>query len=185
MEEVWKQYENWLAANWPNGLKALNPPASEAEITALENAIGINLPSDFIECLKIHNGQSDESGLFDRDIFLSTHEILREWAIWKELLDSEDFKGYESEPEIGVRNDWWHSKWIPFTANGYGDNFCLDLAPIGNGNAGQILSMLHDDPRRGLLAPNFEAWFSKYVSAVIAGDYVFSEKEGCMVLIDK
>ena len=66
MKDIWNQFENWLSTNWPDGLAALNPPATDHEIASLESALGVKLPQDFIECLKVHNGQSEMfGGVFD------------------------------------------------------------------------------------------------------------------------
>ncbi|WP_377161787.1 SMI1/KNR4 family protein [Roseateles sp. UC29_93] len=182
MNDLWKQLEDWLAANWPEGLASLNPPATDEEISALEQALGARLPQDFIDCLKIHNGQSDSAGgLFDNADFLSTSAILDQWTVWKELLDSGDFEGIESEPEEGVRNDWWNARWIPFTYNGAGDHYCLDLAPDEAGQVGQVITMWHDSSEREILGNSFAAWLKQYVSDVLAGEYVYSDDYGGLV----
>ncbi len=175
MNELWTQLEAWLAAHWPEGLAALNPPATAQEIAQLEAALGCQLPQDFVECLKVHNGQSQDLGLFDGTEYLSTQRILSEWTVWKQLLDGGDFAGIQSEPELGIRDDWWNAKWIPFTYNGAGDHLCLDLAPAEGGQTGQVISMWHDMAERGVEADSFEAWFRTYVDQVLAGEYVYSE----------
>ena len=43
---------------------------------------------------------------------------------------------------------WWNPKWIPLTADGGGNGKMIDLDPTGNGTAGQIIQMWHDDPIR-------------------------------------
>lgn len=182
MNDLWKQFENWLSAHWPEGLAALNPPATDEEIGSLEEALGVKLPADFISCLKIHNGQSESAGgLFDNSEFLSTSAILDQWKVWKDLLDSGDFDGIESEPEEGIRSDWWNARWIPFTHNGGGDHYCIDLAPDAGGEVGQIITMWHDMGERELQEGSFDAWFRKYVSAVLAGEYTYSEDFGGLV----
>lgn len=183
MQNSWDRFEAWLAANWPAGLACLNPPASDEDIASLERALDVKLPEDYVSCLKIHNGQRANSGggLFDGSEFLSSDEVLAQWSVWKELLDDDDFDGAESEPAPGIRNDWWHARWIPFTHNGGGDHLCIDLAPAATGHAGQVISMWHDSAERTLLAPDFGAWFKTYVDAVCAGDYVYAEEYDAIV----
>lgn len=179
MNDLWKQFESWLAVHWPEGLAALNPPATDEEIAALEAALGTRLPRDFVDCLKIHNGQSEAAGgLLDNSEFLSTDAILDQWQVWKDLLESGDFDGIESEPEEGIRSDWWNARWIPFTHNGGGDHYCLDMAPDQAGHAGQVITMWHDMAAREIQAASFAAWFQKYVAAVVAGEYTYSEDFG-------
>ena len=119
MNELWKHFEAWLSVHWPDGLATLNPPAADEEIAALERALGGKLPRDYIDCLKVHNGQSDEAGgLFDGSEFLSASGVLRQWKVWKDLLDSGSFEGIHSEPQQGIRNAWWNVLWVPFTHDG-------------------------------------------------------------------
>ena len=177
MDELWNQFTKWLEANYAEELKELNPPASDKEIAELEKLIESKLPQDFIDLLKVHNGQkSYTGGLFDGSEFLSTQRIADEWNIWKQLLDSGEFDGSTSEPEEGIKDDWWNSKWIPFTYDGAGNHLCIDLDPDVKGNVGQIITMWHDDLPRELEAVGFKVWFESYVSGVIAGDYVCVEE---------
>ena len=182
MKDLWIQLENWLSAHWPSGLAELNPPATDQEIASLEAALGVSLPKDFVDCLKVHNGQSPTSGgLFDGSEFLSCAAIQGQWSVWKDLLDSGEFDGIESEPQEGIRSDWWNARWIPFTHNGGGDHLCIDLAPGEGGHVGQVITMWHDMGERAVQAKSFRAWFSEYVAAVVAGDYVYSDDYGGLV----
>lgn len=185
MADTWIAFEGWLGQNWPEGLKDLNPPATDDEISALEASLGVSLAPDFVEFLKLHNGQKGTSGgLFDNSEFLSTAAILEQWTVWKELLDSGEFDGIKSEPDVGVRDDWWNAKWIPFTHNGGGDHYCLDLAPGADGSLGQVITMWHDMGARDVEASSFKQWFTKYVDAVLAGKYVYSEDFGGLIDAD-
>jgi cell wall assembly regulator SMI1 len=84
---------------------------------------------------------------------LSLDRIVHEWTLWKELLDSNTFAGYLSEPDNGIRNDCYNQSWIPFTYNGAGDNYCLDLAP------------------------SFDQCLESYRQALHDGSYVYSDDE--------
>lgn len=164
MKQAWKKLEAILYNTDPDLLADLAPPALHEEISNLERALGVSLPADFVACLKIHNGQQGVSqGLFEDYEFLSTSRILQEWSIWKELLDSGDFKGMKSFPQVGIRSDWWNPAWIPFAYNGAGDHFCLDLAPTGAGISGQIITLWHDDGTREKQADSFAQWFMKHI----------------------
>lgn len=179
MKNEWDRLEGWLSGHWPEGLYDLNPPATDAEISALETALGVRLPADFIACLKIHNGQKAlAGGLFDGAEFLSTAAILTQWEIWKGLLDEGDFDSILSNPELGIKNDWWNARWIPFTHNGGGDHYCLDLDPDDRGFCGQIITMWHDMGDRNIQGKSFQRWFQRYVDAVLNGQYAYSEEDG-------
>lgn len=170
MRREWERLEHWLSANWPDGLADLNPPATDEEIADLQTQLGVTLPPDVIEFLKVHNGQGNRAGgLLDNSEFLSTHAIVDQWKVWKGLLDSGDFNGITSNPEKGIRSDWWNPKWIPITHNGGGDHYCIDLAPADGGVVGQVITMWHDMPEREIQARSMSVWFEKYVSAVLDG----------------
>jgi cell wall assembly regulator SMI1 len=175
MKNNWIALESWLSANWPEGLTSLNPPATDKQISDLERELGFRLPADFVECLKIHNGQCEQLPFFDRMYFLSCEAILTEWRVWKELLDGGDFNGILSSPEDGIKNDWWNTKWIPFTHNGSGDHLCIDADPSASGSVGQVITMWHDMDQRERVSASFGDYFAAYVAGVLAGDYVYCE----------
>ena len=182
---TWTAFESWLGEYWPDGLEDLSPPATDEEIINVEMALGARLPPDFVESLKIHNGQRGSAGgLFDNSELLSSAAIIDQWMVWKELLDAGDFAGIKSDPDAGVRDDWWNAKWIPFTHNGGGDHYCLDLAPGTNGQEGQVITMWHDMGTRVVAGTSFRHWFVKYVDAVVAGKYVYSEDFGGLINAD-
>jgi cell wall assembly regulator SMI1 len=183
MRDVWTRFEAWLSEHWPEGLASLNPPATDEQITGLQQALGVTLPDDYVACLKIHNGQASNAGggMFDGYEFLSTDEILAQWAVWKELLDGGDFAGCNSDPSNGIRDDWWNARWIPITHNGCGDHFCLDFDPDASGSEGQVITMWHDSGERELLSRSFGAWFESYTKRVFSGDVVYSEEYGSLI----
>lgn len=179
MQELWRDFESWLAVNWPEGLADLNPPASDDDIAKLERALGVRLPPDYIDCLKIHDGQRNRAGgLFDNFEFLSCSGVLAQWQIWKELHDRGRFDDIASDADPGIRNDWWNPKWIPLTHNGGGDHDCLDLDPAPTGMCGQIITMWHETANREVQGNSFRVWFRRYVRAVLAGNYVYSKEFG-------
>ncbi|KIA79232.1 molybdenum cofactor biosynthesis protein MoeA [Chromobacterium piscinae] len=181
MDELWRQFEAWLAEHWPDGLASLNPPASDAQIAELVRQLGVTLPADYVACLKIHDGQSGGDFLFDGMAFLSCEEVYRQWRVWKELLDDGVFAGETSEPEAGIKNDWWNPRWIPFTHNGGGDHLCLDLDPAESGTLGQVITMWHETGDRERVTAGFEAYFADFVAGALDGRYTYSEEYGGLV----
>lgn len=163
MKEKWKKLEDWLKVSNPMLLADLNPAATDDDIRILEEKIGVQLPTDFVECLKIHNGQKGSAdGLFSGMEFLSSQRILDEWKIWKNLMDRGHFEHFEAKSEIEIQNTWWNPRWIPFTSNGAGDHLCLDLAPTDRGQLGQIITVWHDDGYRKKNANSFAHWFMEF-----------------------
>ncbi|MGB3879375.1 MAG: SMI1/KNR4 family protein [Diaphorobacter nitroreducens] len=168
MKKQWGRLEAWLRSNNPALLADLNPPASDADIQKLELQLGVELPTDFVGCLKVHDGQRGGAGcLFSDSEFLSSQRILKEWAIWKDLHDGGDFDDAEAESGTGIQPVWWSPKWIPFTYNGAGDHLCLDLDPAGGGRAGQVITLWHDDGSRKKKADSFAQWFAEFVDKTV------------------
>lgn len=168
VKSKWKRLEAWLQGNKPVLLADLNPPASAAEIRALEQRLGMKLTADFVEFLKVHNGQKGEAEwLFSGAEFLSTQRILSEWKVWKELLEHGDFDGARPTPDTGIKPVWWSAAWVPFTYDGFGNHLCLDLDPTSTGRRGQIISVWHDDAARKKVAGSFKEWFSEFVGKTV------------------
>ena len=119
MQEIWLKIEAWLRANAPEHLDILASGASDVQISELEAILSIQLPEDVKSSYRIHNGQTSyDYGLINGCEFLSLERIKDEWQIWKGLLDSgtfqdEDGQDQGCEPDLGICNVWWSSKWIP------------------------------------------------------------------------
>jgi len=184
MKTVWAEFEHWLKLNYPSGVKDLRPPATDKEIIELEIILDCLFPEDYVECLKIHNGQGQNSArLLAGMEYLSVERVEDEWEVWTELIDGGDFVSTKLKVDKGIKNCWWNKKWIPFAYNGAGDHLCLDLDPdiSNNGQVGQVITMWHDQHKRELLAPSFAVWFQQYVTEVIDGKYQY--KEGFAAII--
>ena len=185
MRDIWQRIDKWLGVNAPQVLDTLQPGASEEEIRETEKSLSVEFPDDMKDSYRIHNGQSSGNGGFINGLeFLSLTRVREEWAIWKDLLDSGEFEGYESEPEKKVRPDWWNPKWIPLTSDWGGNHECLDLAPTEEGDVGQIISMWHDDAERQVIANSFRGWLEQFANDLEAGRYTLSEEYDGLVSID-
>lgn len=173
---AWERIEAWFAQHAPDGLTALAPGATDEAIAGAEAFLGVKLPGEVRASYLRHDGQrvGEEYNGFAMGVkeFLSLARICDEWQVWKELLDEGNFSGVHSEPDAGVCADWWNARWIPLTADGSGNNACLDLAPTENGSVGQIIAMWHDDPIRTRLALSFGAWLEGFADDLEAGEYV-------------
>ena len=185
MEELWRQIEAWLADNAPGVLSSLGPPASEMDIDLAEIALSVKFPADFRESYLVHNGSHPKGQfLFPSGEFLSLNRMVSEWTVWKELVDDGTFRGDESEPARCIHNDWFNIRWIPFTYDGAGNHYCLDLAPSAWGTNGQIITMWHDAPERELLASSFRDYLELLFEKLQSGELVYSEEYSGIVPIE-
>lgn len=186
MRNNWKRIELWLEANAPEIHKSLNDGIGLTELAKLERIAKKELPDDFVNFYSIHDGQEpDADWLLDGEEFLSANRIVEEYKIWKDLLDNGDFtengKPVTSEPEAGIKNNWWNPLWIPFTYNGSGDHLCLDLDPAEGGTYGQIIRMWHDDPERTIEAKSISEWIERFATGLENGTYVYSDEYGGVI----
>lgn len=181
MKKIWELIELKLKEIAPDILNDLNSGVSDEEIADLEKTINVKLPDDVIAFYKVHNGQKGDSGGFFRcEEWLSFERIKGEWGIWKGLLDSgtfqEEDEAFYSDPDYGIKEDWWNASWIPITYDGAGNHYCIDLDPAEGGISGQIIRMWHDSDERTLEANSFTEWVTKYKDDLINGKLIYSEE---------
>jgi len=193
LADTWARLEAWLDVHAPHLGASLQPGATPREIAALEAQIGMRLPDDVAVSWLRHDGQADDAanGLLPPapgrfawmeipQVLLSLEGIEREWRMMKELVDGGEFKGKTSEPETGIRDDWWNVGWVLLSTDGGGNSFCLDLSPTSQGTVGQIIEFKHDGKARRLLAPSFPAWLGQLADDLEAGVYAL-DNEGDLV----
>ncbi len=111
MELTWKQIHQELANLDPPALNRFNPPATDAEITELENCIGIPLHPTFRAYLKVHNGQpsmDDELVMFEK--LLSIKEIISHYGEWQGYSDMDEVVEYDFNPDY---DSWVNPNVIP------------------------------------------------------------------------
>ncbi len=166
MAQAWAQLEAWLKQEEPALLRSLGKPASPEALAELEAKLKLSLPDDFKAALSVHDGQKGEEPLFEGEFFLSTKGVLSQWRTWTKLMKSPDMAECSGAPDEGIRPDWFHPAWIPFTHDGMGNHLCLDLAPAEGGQVGQIIRVWHDEDERQLIAPSFAVWFSSFVRSL-------------------
>lgn len=162
VRESWQHIENRIAADPTQLPGGLNGPASADAIAALHATLGTTLPDDLLESLRLHDGQADPAAAFaESDALLSAHEIAAQWSIWKNLVSGGDFDDMTSDPDAGIRDDWYNLKWIPFTHDGSGNHLCVDLDPAEGGTVGQVIRVWHDDDRRERVASSYAEWLAR------------------------
>lgn len=182
MQKEFDRFKEWLSANYKEGLEDLNPPASNEEIQELSDTLALVLPNDLIEILKIHNGQKGEAAwLFDSQEFLSTHGIINAWNNWNNFSQEATFSAKPAISDSGIKNVLWNKKWIPFSSNGSGDHYCIDLNSTSFGRSAQIITLWHDYPERELVALSLKDWFSDYIEQLYSGDFFYSQEYNSIV----
>jgi cell wall assembly regulator SMI1 len=183
VEEIWIEIKLWIDRNAPHLLNYLGHPASIKDLQDVEDKLGIKFSDGFKEFYMVHNGQVDESEcIIYEHAILPLERIVGEWEAWTDLLNKGAFMcngvNATSDPDPGIKNDWWNTKWIPVTSDGCGDSFCVDMDPGNVGRAGQIISMRHDSGWRELKSNSFEDWIIQYANDLKQGLYIYEERLG-------
>jgi cell wall assembly regulator SMI1 len=178
MQNIWNRIESWCAQYAPDVLTRLNPGATEEQLRASEEKLGVTFPEEMRQLYAIHNGQKD-GGFSPLPVgdWLSLDDIFDQWDVWEELRRGGEFDGVTSEPDAGVSDAWWNASWIPITHDGGGNHYCVDLAPAEGGTIGQIITMWHDDGARNLVAASLTGWLTRIADGMESGEYVFSPEE--------
>jgi cell wall assembly regulator SMI1 len=172
MKEIWTKIDHWLELNCHEILEDLLAGVTIEEIINLEQELDIKLPDLFKQCYQIHNGQDGSaSGLLGEWELFSLANIKNEWNVMKDLVDDGTFTNITSQPDFGIKSDWWNEKWIPIAGNGAGDLICMDLDPATGGNVGQIITFFHTEANRYKLADDLEIWLEEFANDLENGKY--------------
>jgi len=177
MTALLDQLKAWLMAHYPELQADLQPGADALELEALEEALTVKLPAPYSTLLKRHNGQNGEAaGLFGNWELLSVEDVLQEWRLWKDLADHGHFdESHDEAKAIGpVKARWWHPAWVPISADGMGNNHCLDMAPDTGGQLGRVIVLLHDNGERKVLAPSLEEWLATILTKLESGEFALA-----------
>lgn len=175
LDDLWARLERWLSEHCKELDGALRPGASPNKIEAIEQHLGFSLPEQVRSFYGIHDGQTESSPeLFDGFRFLPLDDLFTEWSMWKDDPAPKDFET-ESASANTVKPVWWNARWLPFAANGCGDNHAIDLDPNPEGEYGQIIGIWLAPPDRNLLSASLTDWFSLFVIRVENGEFHYCE----------
>lgn len=177
IQKIWAEIELKLNEIAKPVYDDLNKSASQEDFKLLQSIIKKDLPTDFIQLYRIHNGQMLETGggLINGEQLLPIDIIIEELNIWHELLKANTFAEMEAKADEQIVNVWWSEYWIPITSDGSGNHYCIDLNPNFKGTFGQIIRVWHDAPERKIVAKSITEWFEKFLEDINAGMYQYNE----------
>ncbi len=172
----------FLKEHHPDLAADLNPPATDAQLDALEALTGQRLPDDFRQLYKLANGQKTaEIAFFPNGYdFISLERVSQTWSMLKEINDEEgSWAGPASQG--AVKDRWWHPSWIPFAYMISGDHYCMDLDPAPGGQVGQVIEFIHDDTWRAHLGRSINDYLGEFEKGLRDGTYVLHPEWGTFV----
>lgn len=182
IEQHWETYKEWLNEHFTQSLGFLNSKVTEDHLAILEKSINNELPTDYRNWLKVHNGQTiGSAGLLYGNEFLSVSRLLEEWLTMKKLLNGGEFAEVKSNPNGTIRSVWWNINWLPISADGAGNLVCIDLAPTDKGVSGQIIDFDHETAHRQVLANSFKDYVAAYLNELEVKKYRYSDDIGTLV----
>lgn len=183
MQDIWNRFEAWLDKHANQLLDDLNDGVEDETFEPIESIMGIEIPNEFKEFYKIHNGQDAESEdrLFGLEELYSVERMIEERNKLKEKFYAGEFDEFDSEPDNAIRGEWYNPYWLPITGDGNGNHYCIDFAPSREGQLGQIIRFLYSNPKRKLIAASFRQWLETYIIELEKGLYNYSAKWGGMV----
>ncbi|HEU4562860.1 MAG TPA: SMI1/KNR4 family protein [Longimicrobium sp.] len=176
----YERLERWLAAHRPQILANLQPPASDADLAALAETLGVSLPPSFLDLYRWKNGQRDpgEPGPFYGLSFLSIPDLLKEWENWNEILadNSFDLHGFSSSVAPGVVKERYANRhWIPFSHDWGGNHIGVDLDPGPKGRVGQVINFGRDEDAKYVLGQTVQAFVARLADELEAGNFVLMD----------
>jgi cell wall assembly regulator SMI1 len=179
VKDLWQRIETWLSSHGGNDIVAKLPQgASEEALDSIESEIGVPLPDDVKDFLRVHDGDGEQAIILCQTLLACT-DIVGSWRILKELADDGDFDGERGDPDGPVKPDWWNARWIPLVYDGNSNYYCADLDPDEGGRPGQVVLFWHDDETRSVQAPSFQAWIEAFVGELEAGKFEVADGTLC------
>lgn len=121
----------------------VRPGAGADDITAVQTAIGRDLPADLAGLYQLSDGQTDYY-----DLTHGAHaETVRERGRWVGALFGDD---WSFDPVMSV---YTSPDWVGFATDGGGNQLAVDLAPLPGGTVGQVIVIGSDEDLRRVIAP--------------------------------
>jgi cell wall assembly regulator SMI1 len=144
--------------------------ADSAEIEKATDETGLQLPKDYKEFLRRHDGQLEDAELYFPPGQLKFLSIVGAMGLWRELKEYEDDEFFdEMEDEGRVRAVTHHSKRFPIAYYESGTQYLfLDYIPGDRGHKGQLIF----NPAEAsfyVLADSFSVLISDYLKLLEAG----------------
>ncbi|MGC4897149.1 SMI1/KNR4 family protein [Micromonospora sp. DT31] len=171
---AWARIEAGLSRVLPESLPLLAPPAGEPAIDAVEAALGVTLPPDFRESLRVHDGTG--WGLpspVPLDHLYDTGGIVEATRMWRENADP-DADGPAAWAHLVDTNHLSLAGPVRPAIGGPGHvmvgdmngdvRWFLDFDPAPGGTSGQVVRVDIECGQWGVLAPSWRDLLLRYAT---------------------
>jgi cell wall assembly regulator SMI1 len=180
---VLARLDAWYAANLPQPDHGFNPPATDAQIVAFEQSIGLKLPQSFHDLYRWHDGETDElRGHIYGLPLLPLEKVFAEHQLWKNVLEDIDGDPYAipggSWPKDAVDPAYINPAWLPLTSDGGGNSIGLDFDPWPAGRVGQVIIFGRDEDEKVVLAESLGQFLDWVARLLESGNFELETIEG-------
>lgn len=173
---LWERTDAWLASHAPKILTNLNPPATEKEIHEAEKAFGLEMPNDWRELYRAHNGMNSDSNL--GSLFYGMEFIALSRAVQEHKNNAaaaEHMQPVRAGNAAIRKDDIYNPKWIAIAHDGGDTLLRVDLVPATAGETGQVIFTDHAENTAILLHRSVAELMSEFVRDLEAGRYFLNQ----------
>ncbi|MEV6967247.1 SMI1/KNR4 family protein [Hamadaea sp. NPDC051192] len=172
--EAWARIEAALARVLPETVPTLRPPATEAEIDAVEAALGLPLPPDFQASLRVHDGTEwAKPSAVPLDLLYPAAEIVEATRMWRDGSDDDPLwtdpgvLAYQIDDKTirvsgAVRPTLTGENRVPVGTMNGDVWWLLDLDPPQGGTPGQVFRVDPECTTWDVLAPSWTELLLRY-----------------------
>lgn len=180
---VLARLDAWYAKHLRRDEYGLNPPATDADLDAFENKVGVKLPQCYRQLYRWHDGEIDDRiGHIYGLPLLSLRQAGHEWESWNEVLA--DFDGDCSEilgtswPVGAVDPAYINPRRIPLTHDFAGNHIGLDFDPWPEGRMGQVIFYGCDEDVKAVVAESLGTFLEWIASLLESGNFELAAQQG-------
>jgi cell wall assembly regulator SMI1 len=173
----------WYAVHLPPSRYVFNPPATDAQLNAFEQLVGVRLPRAYRDLYRWHDGEeNDRWGHIYGLPLLSLHAAAFQWRAWNRVLA--DFHGDRYKirggawPEGAVDPAYINPRRIPLTHDGSGNHIGLDFDPWPAGRLGQVILYGRDEDVKAVLAPSLGSFLAWIAGLLESGNFRLDAEAG-------
>jgi cell wall assembly regulator SMI1 len=173
----WGRIRSWLSKHAPKIISNLNPPATDREILDAEKRFGIEMPTDWRDLYRGHNGMNSDSNmgsLFYGMQFLTLERAVQEYK--NSTAPVENVFPVRAGDAAIRKEDIHNAKWIAFAHDGGKTLLRVDMNPAPTGNSGQVIFTDHADDTAILLNLSLAELMSEFVQQLEDGRYFLSKE---------
>ncbi len=184
LHDSWQALHSWFGEHQPAATGGLRKPASEAELDAFSEAIGIELPDEHRALYRLADGSDLDipSILDDGHWFFPLEEALNHFNTMKGFADAkplDDFARWREEIEDTVitvegpvKPHLFSIHWIPLSSSNGDVHRYIDLDPAPGGSVGQVIEVYPEACSHRVLANGIAEYLADYVEGLQAGDFI-------------